>query len=81
MTLTNRPLITADDRAVMRGMNSDPVDPIYLDPPLNSSADYSGPIGSEAAGAASNDTSTLDDSDAEFHGQARSASLLATWER
>ena len=81
MTLTNRPLITADDRAVMRGMNSDPVDPIYLDPPLNSSADYSGPIGSEAAGAASNHTSTLDDWDAELHGQARIASVLATWER
>ena len=80
MTLANHPLITADNRDVMRGMNADPVDPIYLDPPLNSSADYSAPIGSEAAGAASKDTSTLDDSDAEWHARAQSASLLATWE-
>lgn len=29
----------------MRGMNSDSVDLIYLDPPFNSSADYSAPIG------------------------------------
>ena len=81
MTLANRPLSTADNRDVMRGMNADPVDPIYLDPPLNSSADYSGPIGSEAGGSTSKDTSTLDESDAEWHGQARSASLLATWDR
>ena len=81
MTLANHPLITADNRDVMRGMNADPVDPVYLDPPLNPSADYSAPIGSEAAGAASKDTSTLDDSDTEWPGQARSASLLEPWER
>ena len=47
----------------MRGMNSACVDLIYLDPPFNSKADYSAPIGSKAAGAAFKDTWTLADVD------------------
>ena len=69
MALTNRTLFTADNLGVMRGMNSDSIDLIYLDPPFNSNATYSAPIGSEAAGAAFQDTWTLDDVDAEWHGQ------------
>ena len=69
MALTNRTLFTADNLEVMRGMNSDSVDLIYLDPPFNSNATYSAPIGSEAAGAAFKDTWTLDDVDAEWHGR------------
>ncbi len=47
----------------MRGMNSESVDLIYLDPPFNSKVDYSAPIGSEAAGAEFKDTWTLNDID------------------
>ena len=53
----------------MRGMNSDCVDLIYLDPPFNSNKDYSAPIGSEAAGAAFKDTWTLSDVDMYEHGE------------
>ena len=69
MALTNRTLFTGDNLYVLRGMNSESVDLIYLDPPFNSNASYSAPIGSEAAGAAFKDTWTLDDVDAEWHGQ------------
>ena len=47
----------------MRGMNSESVDLIYLDPPFNSNANYAAPIGSEAAGAEFKDTWTLNDID------------------
>ena len=53
----NRTLWTGDNLDIMRGMNSDSVDLIYLDPPFNSNRDYyAAPIGSEAAGAAFKDT-------------------------
>ena len=48
----NRTMWTGDNLAIMRGMNSESVDLIYLDPPFNSNRDYSAPIGSKAAGAA-----------------------------
>ena len=50
----------------MRGMNSNTVDLIYLDPPFNSKANYAAPIGSAAAGAAFKDTWTLSDVDVEW---------------
>jgi len=50
----------------MRGMNSESVDLIYLDPPFNSKTDYAAPIGSAAAGAAFKDTWTLSDLDVEW---------------
>ncbi len=53
----------------MRGMNSASVDLIYLDPPFNSNADYSAPIGSQAAGAAFKDTWGLDDINLAWHGE------------
>ena len=42
------------------------MDPIYLDPPFNSKANYAAPIGSKAAGAAFKDTWTLRDVDVEW---------------
>ena len=51
---------------IMRGMNSESVDLIYLDPPFNSKQDYAAPIGSVAAGAAFKDTWTLNDLDTEW---------------
>ena len=59
----NRTIWTGDNLPIMRGMNSESVDLIYLDPPFNSNKDYAAPIGSEAAGAAFKDTWTLDDVD------------------
>ena len=53
----------------MRGINSECVDLIYLDPPFNSNQDYAAPIGSIAAGAAFKDTWTLSDIDVHEHGE------------
>lgn len=65
----NRTLWTQDNLDVLRGMNSESVDLIYLDPPFNSNKTYSAPIGSEAAEAAFKDTWTLDDVDLAWHGE------------
>ena len=59
----NRTIWTGDNLPIMRGMNSESVDLIYLDPPFNSKANYAAPIGSVAAGAEFKDTWTLDDVD------------------
>ena len=63
MNVKNRTLFTGDNLDVMRGMNSDAVDLIYLDTPFNSNRTYSAPVGSKAAGAAFKDAWTLDDAD------------------
>ena len=60
---------TGDNLDVMRGLNSETVDLIYLDPPFNSNRDYAAPIGSKAAGAAFKDTWTLSDVDEAWHGE------------
>ena len=60
---------TGDNLDIMRGMNSECVDLIYLDPPFNSNRDYAAPIGSLAAGAAFKDTWTLKDVDDAWHGE------------
>ncbi len=65
----NRTLWTGDNLDIMRGLNSESVDLIYLDPPFNSNRDYAAPIGSAAAGAAFKDTWTLSDVDLEWHGE------------
>ncbi|MXX18617.1 MAG: hypothetical protein F4X03_01855 [Dehalococcoidia bacterium] len=54
---------TGDNLPILRGLNSETVDLIYLDPPFNSKTDYAAPIGSRAAGAAFKDTWTLQDVD------------------
>ena len=64
----NRTLWTADNLDILRGMNSECVDLIYLDPPFNSNKDYAAPIGSKAAGAAFKDTWTLSDLDVAWMG-------------
>ena len=65
----NRTLWTGDNLDIMRGMNSESVDLIYLDPPFNSNQDFAAPIGGEAAGAAFKDTWTLSDVDEAWHGE------------
>ncbi|MDE2861355.1 MAG: DNA methyltransferase [Chloroflexota bacterium] len=64
----DRTIWTGDNLDILRGMNSECVDLIYLDPPFNSNRDYSAPIGSQAAGAAFKDTWTLNDVDLAWHG-------------
>ncbi len=64
----NRTMWTGDNLDIMRGMNSESVDLIYLDPPFNSKHNYAAPIGSEAAGAEFKDTWTLSDIAVEWHG-------------
>jgi len=60
---------TGDNLPVLRGMNSECVDLIYLDPPFNSNRTYEAPIGSKAAGASFKDMWTLDDVDVHEHGE------------
>ena len=57
---------TGDNLPILRGINSDCIDLIYLDPPFNSNANYAAPIGSKAAGAEFKDTWTLTDIDNEW---------------
>ena len=66
---TNQTLWTGDNLDVMRGMNSDSVDLIYLDPPFNSNQDYAAPIGGEQAMVGFKDTWTLNDVDLAWHGE------------
>ena len=68
MNIKNRTLFTGDNLDVMRGMNSECVGLIYLDPPFNSNKTYEAPIGSEAAGAAFKDSWTLSDVDVAWIG-------------
>ncbi len=64
----NRTVWIGDNLEFMRGINSDSIDLIYLDPPFNSNKTYSAPIGSQAAGAAFKDTWTLSDLDVAWIG-------------
>ena len=64
----NRTLWTGDNLDILRGLNSESVDLIYLDPPFNSNRDYAAPVGSKAAGAAFKDTWTLSDLDVAWAG-------------
>lgn len=64
----NKTLWTGDNLYVLRGLNSETVDLIYLDPPFNSNRTYEAPIGSQAAGAAFKDTWTLTDLDIAWMG-------------
>ena len=69
LNFRNRTVWTGDNLDILRGINSESVDLIYLDPPFNSSKTYSAPIGSKAAGAGFKDTWTLDDVDEAWHGE------------
>ena len=74
---------TGDNLDIIRGMNSECVDLIYLDPPFNSNQNYAAPVGSNAAGAAFKDTWTLSDLDVAWMGliadeQPATANLLKT---
>ncbi len=65
---TDRTIWTGDNLDILRGLNSETIDLIYLDPPFNSNKNYAAPVGSRAAGAAFKDTWTLDDLDVAWMG-------------
>ncbi len=67
--IPNRTIFEGDNLDVMRGINDDCIDLIYLDPPFNSNRNYAAPIGSKAAGAAFKDTWDLTDVDEAWHNQ------------
>ncbi len=69
LNVKNRTIFEGDNLDILRGVNSDSVDLIYLDPPFNSNRNYSAPIGSEAAGAAFKDSWTLSDVDNAWVGE------------
>ncbi len=69
MNVSNRTIFEGDNLSILRGIDSDCIDLIYLDPPFNSNRTYEAPIGSEAAGAAFKDAWTLKDVDNVWHGE------------
>ena len=50
LNIKNRTIFEGDNLDVLRGINSDSVDLIYLDPPFNSNRIYSAPIGFGSCG-------------------------------
>ena len=57
----SRTIFIGDNLDILRGINSECVDLIYLDPPFNSDRTYAAPLDSEARGAEFDDVWTLDD--------------------
>lgn len=64
--ISNRTLFIHDNLPILRGMNSESVDLIYIDPPFNSNRTYEAPVGSGAEGGGFKDIWTLDDIEAEW---------------
>ena len=69
MNVENRTLFIADNLDIMRGMDSETIDLIYLDPPFKSGKQWKAPIGSPAEGAEFKDIWTDEDIKNEWHGQ------------
>ena len=57
----NRTIFCDDNLDVMRGINSECIDLIYLDPPFNKNKKFTAPIGSSAEGASFKDIFREDD--------------------
>ena len=69
MNVENRTIYEGDNLYVLRGLDADTIDLIYLDPPFNSNRTFEAPTESEAAGAAFKDSWTLNDLDTAAHGE------------
>ena len=69
MNVKNRTLFFADNLDIMRGIDSETIDLIYLDPPFNTKKNYRAPIGSPAEGAEFKDIWTDEDIKYEWHGE------------
>ena len=61
MNIQNRTIYCKDNLDILKGIDSETVDMIYLDPPFNSKKAWNAPIGSSAEGASFKDTWTKDD--------------------
>jgi len=59
--VANRTIFCDDNLDVLRGINSDCIDLIYLDPPFNKNKEFTAPIGSSAEGASFKDIFREDD--------------------
>ena len=55
LNVKNRTIFCKDNLDIMRGMNSECVDLIYLDPPFNKDKKFTAPVGSSAEGASFKD--------------------------
>ena len=55
MNLKNRTIFNRDNLDVLKGINSNCIDLIYLDPPFNKKKEFTAPIGSSAEGASFKD--------------------------
>lgn len=69
MHVENRTIFENDNLRVLRGLDTNSIDLIYLDPPFNSNRTFEASIGSEAAGATFKDFWTLEDLDNTSHGE------------
>ena len=68
LNVKNRTLFIADNLDILRGINDECIDLIYLDPPFNTDEVYKAPIGSAAEGAEFKDIWTDEDIKHEWHG-------------
>ncbi len=75
---SNRTIFTADNLPVLRGIDSETIDLIYLDPPFNAGKQWHAPIGSDAEGASFNDIWAWDDV-AEAEGESLATSVKRQW--
>lgn len=69
VNFNNRTLFISDNLPVLRGLNSETVDLIYLDPPFNSKKQYKAPIGTKAEGQKFDDTWRWTDLDERWLGE------------
>ena len=69
MNVENRTIFESDNLYVLRGLDADTIDLIYLDPPFNSNRIFEASIESKAAGAAFKDSWTPNDLDSAWHGE------------
>ena len=69
MNIANRTLFISDNLPILRGIDSETIDLIYLDPPFNTKKQYKAPIGSPAEGASFKDIWTDADIKHEWHGE------------
>lgn len=69
MNVANRTLFIADNLPILRGIDSETIDLIYLDPPFNTNKEYKAPIGSPAEGASFKDIWTDKDVENDWHGE------------
>lgn len=68
-SVKNRTIFCHDNLPILRGINSESIDLIYLDPPFNKGRQFHAPIGSTAEGADFKDIWSSDDVKDEWHNQ------------